>query len=170
MQSSYPALCLLSLCAFLGAQAVPASAQTETATTTASASCTLHNNLYTCDKGAFERVLASAKTAAIETGPTDAFAQNKLKSLVAAMGKTLVPHGEHPDITLLLIPVDPTGVEFNTNLAQLATLRVFAAQPDKSGRGDLVWAENYSGNPDLEWPAVVTQLVSRFRREFNLKR
>jgi hypothetical protein len=136
--------------------------------TTASATCRLRDNLYTCDRAAFQHVLATAKTAAIETGPTDAVAQQRLKRLVAAMGKTLVPRSEHPDITLLLVPVDPAGVEYNTNNAKLATLRVFAAA-GHSGRGNLVWAENYDGDTDLQWPAVVNQLVERFRTRFNIK-
>ena len=164
MKPSYSAFLLITLCAVMGAGPLCA-AQTET-TTVASAACTLHNDLYTCDKASFEHVLASAKTAAIETGRTDAYAQTKLKALVASMGKTLVPTGQHADITVLLVPVDPSGVAFNSDMAQLATLRVFAAQPDKSGRGDLVWAQNLTGNPDLEWPSVVNQLVSKFNHEF----
>lgn len=161
--------CLAGSCAVLST-ALPSFASAQTESTTATATCTLHDDLYTCDKASFQHVLTSAKTAAIETGPTDAFAQDKLKTLVAGMGKTLVPRGEHADITLLLVPVDPSGVSFNSDRAQLATLRVFAAQPDQSGRGALVWAENLNGNADTPWPAVVNQLTSQFRRDFGLKR
>lgn len=163
------AFCLAGSGALLSA-VVPFSASAQTESTTVSASCTLHNELYTCDKASFERVLATARTAAIETGPTDALAQNKLKSLVAALGKTLVPAGEHADITLLLVPVDPSGVSYTSNSDQLATLRVFAAQPDQSSRGSLVWAENLTGSADTPWPAAVSQLTSQFRHDFAVKR
>jgi hypothetical protein len=156
----------LAIGAAATATASPALAQGET---TASAACRLHNNLYTCNRAAFQRVLSNAKTVAIETGATDAIGQQKLRALVTEMGKVLVPLNQHADITLLLVPVDPAGVEYNTDNAQLATFRVFAANPGHSGRGDLVWAENYNGDIDLQWPQIINQVLSTFRSRFNIK-
>ena len=145
---------------------MPAVAQQETSV---SSGCVLNHDLYTCDRGKFLEVLGAAKTAAIETGPTDAAAQGELKKLVAQMGKTLVERDQHPDVTLLLVPIDPAGVQFNSGETRLATLRVFAAVPQKAGRGDLVWAENFTGATDLPWFAVVKRLGAQFRTHFNLK-
>ncbi len=153
----------VALCAGLAAQAF---GQAET---TLSNGCTLRKDVYTCDVGAFQRVLAGAKTAAVETGPTDALAQDRLKKLVAAAGKTLVGKGEHADVTFLLVPVDPNGVQFTSGETRLATLHVFAARPDAPGRGDLVWADNYSGTADTQWFAVVSRLISQFEDKFHIK-
>lgn len=134
-----------------------------------SSGCALRNNQYTCDQGKFAGILANAKTIAIETAPTDAVAQNQLKKLVASTGKTLVDKNDHPDLTMLLVPVDAPGVQYTSNETQLAALRVFATNANSSGRGDLVWAENYTGQVDAPWFAVVNRLVGQFRSRFKLK-
>ena len=134
-----------------------------------SAGCTLSHNEYTCDKGKFDAVLANAKTVAIQTGPTDAVAQNQLKKLVVSAGKTLVEGDQHPDLTFMLVPVDVPGVQYTSNETEIAALRVFAANPSSAGRGDLVWAENYTGQVDAPWFAVVNRLVGQFRSRFHLK-
>jgi hypothetical protein len=134
-----------------------------------SVGCTLSHDQYTCDRAKFDQVFAKAKTAAIETAPTDAVAQAQLKRLIAAAGKTLVTRNEHPDITFLLVPVDAAGVQYTSNQTQLAALRVFAASPDSAGRGNLVWAENQSGQVDAPWFAVVNRLVGQFKSRFHLK-
>ena len=134
-----------------------------------SAGCMLKNDVFTCDQGKFEQVLASAKTAAIETGRTDAFAQDQLKKLIAATGKTLVGREEHPDMTFLLVPADTSGVQYTTNRMVLGSLRVFALNPQKTGRGDMVWVDNFTGEPDTRWSLVVSRLVGQFRARFHLK-
>lgn len=130
--------------------------------------CTLNKEVYTCDRTAFLRVLAAARTAAIETGPTDAVAQDSLKKLIAAAGKTLVARGQHADLTFLLVPVDTNGVQFTTGQTNLGSLRVFSARADQPGRGSLVWAENYTGTADTQWFAVVSRLVQHFQAEFHI--
>ena len=131
-----------------------------------SAACTLKNDLYTCDKGRFEQVFAQAKTAAIETATTDAVAQNSLKKLIAASGKTLVDRSAHPDLTFLLVPTDQGGVQYTSNRSALAGLRVYAADPQKAGRGALVWVENFTGEGDTPWPMVVGRLTGQFKTQF----
>jgi hypothetical protein len=143
----------------------PALAQTETNT---SRGCTLRNDTYTCDRAVFEQALAAAKTVAIETAPADAVALQAATKLVQQMGKTVVPREEHPDMTVLLIPVDPSGVQFALD-ASLATLRFFAANPQVSGRGDLVWAETLTGQPGLPWPQIVGRTIQQFRGHFHIK-
>ena len=134
-----------------------------------SAGCTLKNDVFTCDSAKFQQVLGNAKTAAIESGPADAIAQDQLRKLVAATGKTLVGREERPDITFLLVPADMSGVQYTTNRMVLGSLRVFALNPGKAGRGDMVWAENFTGEPDTPWSLVVSRLVGQFRARFHLK-
>ena len=131
-----------------------------------SPACTLKKDLYTCDAAKFQSVLAQAKTAAIETAPTDAVAQNALKKLIAASGKTLVDHGDHPDLTFLLVPTDQSGVQYTSNQSSLAALRVYAADPQTAGRGALVWVENFSGEADTPWSLAVGRLTGPFKTRF----
>lgn len=137
--------------------------------TTLSSGCTMKNDVYTCDQAKFQAVLANAKTAAIETGITDAIAQEQLKKLIAAAGKTLVGQNDHPDITFLLSPADMSGVQYTANLGVLGSMRVFAANPAKAGRGDLVWVENFTSEADTPWSLVVSRLMSQFRKRFHVK-
>lgn len=135
-----------------------------------SSACTLKNDLYTCDKAKFEGILAQARTVAIETAPTDAVAQNALKKLIAATGKTLVDRSEHPDLTFLLVPADQSGVQYTSNRSVLAALRVYAADPQKAGRGALVWVENATGEADTPWGLSVNRVTGQFKTRFVPKR
>lgn len=142
--------------------------QTSTETTSLTSACKVANNLYTCNTGTFQQVLAQAKTAAIQTGPVDPAAQNQLKKLFSALGLAEPAGGEPADLTFLLVPVDPQGVAYNTGDTQIAALHIFA-HGSGPGRGDLVWAENFTGSPDLPWPIVVNRLVLQFRSRFHIK-
>ena len=146
--------------------AAEAIAQTETKL---SDGCTLNRDVYTCNKDKFVAVLANAKTAKIEVGPTDKMGEASLTKLIGQLGKTVVPRDQHADITFLMIPIDPSGVAYNTGDTQIATLRVFAAGPDEPGRGALVWAENFTGPEDLQWFTVVNRLILQFKDRFHIK-
>jgi hypothetical protein len=143
-------------------------AQTSTETTSFASACKLANNLYTCNTASFQQALAQAKTAAIETGPVDPAAQAQLKKLFESLGKTEPVAGEPADLTFLLVPVDPQGVAFNTGDTQIAALHIFSRRSG-TGRGDLIWAENFTGSQDLPWPIVVTRLISQFKAHFHIK-
>ncbi len=135
-----------------------------------SAGCTLSHNEYTCDKGKFDAMLANAKTVAIETGAHGCSGSEPVEEAGGSRGKdTGCQRDQHPDLTLLLVPVDAPGVQYTSNETQIAALRVFAANPASAGRGDLVWAENYTGQVDAPWFAVVNRLVGQFKSRFHLK-
>jgi hypothetical protein len=142
--------------------------QTSTETTSLAPACKVANNLYTCNTASFQQALAQAKTAAIETGPVDPAAQEQLKKLFESLGKIPPAPGEPADLTFLLVPVDPQGVAFNTGDTQIAALHIFARRSG-TGRGDLIWAENFTGSQDLPWPIVVTRLISQFKAHFHIK-
>ena len=68
-----------------------------------------------------------------------------------------------------MIPVDDQGV-LNDSLggASLGTLRIYTVTPD-GARGHLLWAETFSGERDLPWPAVVRGLILQFQSRFHIK-
>jgi hypothetical protein len=69
----------------------------------------------------------------------------------------------------LLMPTGEQGVIYTSpGDLDLGTLRVYMAAADGS-RGHLVWAETFSGKPDLPWPAVVRGLVMQFQSRFHIK-
>jgi hypothetical protein len=143
-------------------------AQTSSQTTNIASACKLADNLYTCNIASFQQILGQAKTAAIETGPVDPAAQTQLKKLFVSLALA-EPAAEAPaDLTFLLVPVDPRGVAFNTGDTQIAALHVFA-HTSGTGRGDLVWAENFTGSEDLPWPIVVNRLILQFKTHFHIK-
>lgn len=129
--------------------------------------CQLAHEMYTCNLAEFQQILANAKTAKIETGPVDPFAQTQLKKLFVALGKSAPAEDQPADLTFLLIPIDPNAVRIGGGETQVATLRVFA-RGSGSGRGDLVWVENFSAQEDLPWPAVVNRLIGQFRNRFHV--
>jgi hypothetical protein len=159
---------IASLAAVLSASLASSLAAAQTETTTSHV-CNLRNDAYTCDRAAFQQALDAAKTIAIETGPADAVALQAATRLVQQMGKTVVPREQHPDMTLLLIPVDSNGVQYATTEADLATLRFFVPNPQSTGRGDIVWVETLSGQPGLPWPQIVARMVAQFRGHFHTK-
>lgn len=123
---------------------------------------------YTCNTGNFQQALGQAKTAAIETGPVDPAGQNLLKQLIATLGLSAPAAGEPADITFLLSPVTPAGVAYSTGDTQIAALRIFARRTGP-GRGELIWAENFTGAEDLPWPIVAYRLVMQFKTRFHIR-
>jgi hypothetical protein len=143
-------------------------AQAPTETTSLAPGCKVANNLYTCNTESFQQTLAKAKTAAIQTGPVDPAAQAQLKKLFVALGLTAPAEGQPADLTFLLVPVDAQSVAYNTGDTAVGALHIFA-HGSGPGRGDLVWAENFTGSQDLPWPIVVNRLVLQFRSRFHIK-
>ena len=131
--------------------------------------CTLRDHIYKCDGAAFQRALAGAKTIAIETHNSDAFAQSALRTFVTGkLGKTVAEPGQPADLVFLMIPTPPEGVVDGSNDALLGTLRIYTATPQGT-RGQLLWAETYSGQMDMPWPAVVRRLLLQLQSHFHLK-
>ena len=123
--------------------------------------CTLEKQVYTCDWQAFVQRLDKAHTVAIETQQIDRFTARQLRELVGELGKTVAEEDQLGDLTMLLIPMQPTGVHIGPNGEALATLRIYASAPG-TPRGTLLWAETYTGQPDRPWPATVHALIEQF--------
>jgi hypothetical protein len=131
--------------------------------------CVLKDHVYTCDGAAFQKALASANAVVIETHNADGVARSQLTNLVTKkLGKTIAPAGSPADLDFLLIPTSETGVINGAMDADLGTLRVYTSGPD-GGRGHLLWAENFSGIPNMPWPAVVHGLILQFQSRFHIK-
>jgi hypothetical protein len=123
--------------------------------------CTLEKQVYTCDWQAFLPQFEKARTVAIETRQIDRFTARQLREMVDELGKSVTPEGEQGDLTILLIPVDSTGVHIGPAGEPLATLRIYRSLPG-APRGRLLWAETYTGQPDRPWPMTVHALIEQF--------
>jgi hypothetical protein len=136
---------------------------------TDAASCTLKDHVYHCNGAAFQTMLMSAKAVSIEAHNADGVARSQLTDLLTKkLNKTIATKGGRADLIFLMVPIDPSGIVNGTGDAELGTLRVYSAETDGT-RGDLVWAETYSGTQDLPWPAVVRGLILRFQSHFPIR-
>ena len=123
--------------------------------------CTLVKEVYTCDWAGFVQRLDKAKSVAVETQQLDRFTAKQLRELVGELGKTVANEDQLGDLTMLLIPLQSTGVHIGPAGEPLATLRIYASLPG-TPRGTLLWAETYTGQPDRPWPSTVHSLVEQF--------
>lgn len=147
---------ILACCPTIRAQGTPAA-------------CSLQDHVYTCDAAAFHKALVAAKTVSIETHSVDRLAAAQLKSLLLKhLDKSVVPEGSPADLIFLLIPIDSDGVHVGSAASDLGTLRIYSATPD-GARQALLWAETYTGQPDIPWPAVVNALIAQFRKRFSIR-
>jgi hypothetical protein len=139
---------------------VPVWAQTELSDPHAGG-CLAKNG--SCDKAAFQKIFADAKTFAVETRPKkdDLMGAGQVTRAIAAMGKTIQPEGP-ADLTFVLVHVDTTGVFDGAAGTALASLRIFRGSADAGG---LFWTETFSGQTDMPWPNVVNSLLQQFRGE-----
>ena len=124
--------------------------------------CTLEKQVYTCNWQAFLPQLHRAKSIAIETQQIDRNTAKQLRELIGELGKSVAPEGQLGDLTMLLIPMQPTGVHFGPTGEPLATLRIYSPLPG-APRGTLLWAETYTGQPDRPWPMTVHALIEQFK-------
>src|SRR5580698_5339333 len=145
--------CLLVLAAgvAIGAWAGRACAQNESGGVDAG-SCTLKDHIYRCDPARFHEALLGAQTVAIDVHNADGVARVQLTDLITKkLNKTVAQPNTHADLVFLMIPIEPTGVVEGGISPDLGTLRVYSSTPE--GRPQhLLWAETYSGTPDLPWP------------------
>ncbi len=132
-------------------------------------SCTLKDHMYSCNGAAFQSMLLSAKTVAVEAHNADGVARSQLMGLLTKkLNKTIATKGVAADLIFLMMPIDPSGIVNGVGDAELGTLRVYSPAADGT-RGHLVWAETFSGTQDLPWPAVVHGLILRFQSHFHIK-
>lgn len=152
----------------MGVFAGPACAQNESLGQDAG-HCTLKDHIYTCDGARFHEALLSAQTVAIDVHNWDGVARVQVTDLVTKkLNKTLAQPGMQADLVFLMIPIDPSGVMNGAVDSDLGTLRIYTSTPE--GRpAHLLWAETYSGMPDLPWPAVVRGLIRQFQAHFQIK-
>lgn len=132
--------------------------------------CVLKDHVYSCNGAAFQTALRNATTVAVETHNADGVARAQLKDLVTKkLAKTIAPAGSPVDLLFLLIPVGDSGVIYSgSGGADLGTLRVYSATPDGE-RGHLLWAETFSSQQYMPWPAVVHGLILQFQSRFHIK-
>ncbi len=128
------------------------------------AGCVQHNGGYVCNWSNFKLAFDRARTVAIETGRMERSTAAQLRSLAAALGKT-PSEGASADLTLMVLPAEPTGVNVGPADHDLATLRVYAPSRDSS-RGVLLWVETLRGQGDRPWPAEVHALITQFQERF----
>jgi hypothetical protein len=127
--------------------------------------CTLEKtDYYQCNDDAFRHLLAVSKSVRVDTGRMDVYGQKQMVKLVANLGKKLVEPEQRPDLVFELTWIDRSGrIDFGPGDVAVARLNVY--DPSR-GRGDnsLVWVDTLSGQEDLPWPSVVTQLLQQFQR------
>ena len=133
------------------------------------AGCVQHNGGYVCNWSNFKLAFDRARTVAIETGRMERSTAAQLRTLVAALGKT-PSEGASADLTLMVLPAEPTGVNVGPADHDLATLRVYAPSGDSSSgdssRRVLLWAETLRGQGARPWPAEVHALITQFQERF----
>ena len=163
------ALLFLTAVLWAGLAGPLAMAQSETGSENLG-SCTLRDHVYRCDGAAFQKALADAKTASIETHNVDGVARSQLTNLITKkLGKTVAAQGAAPDLVFLMIPTGQDGmVNTGPGGTDLGTLRIYSATAD-GAKGHLLWAETYSGEQDMPWPAVVHGLIAQFQARFHIK-
>jgi hypothetical protein len=129
------------------------------------AGCVQQKGSYLCNWSSFKLNFERAHTVAVEVSPMDRPTAHQVDAMLAQLGKTHVPEGRASDLTVLLMPVDPTGVNIGPMDHELATLRIYAPG-EGSPRGTLLWAETLKGQGDRPWPAQVHALISQFEDRF----
>jgi hypothetical protein len=167
-QSSFGCFVFVVVGAAMGVLTASACAQNESLGQDAGG-CTLKEHIYTCDGARFHQALLSAQTVAIQVHNSDGVARAQVTDLVTKkLNKSVAPPGTQADLVFLMIPIDPSGVMDGSVSASLGTLRVYSSTPEGKP-GHLLWAETYTGMPDLPWPAVARGLIRQFQTRFQIK-
>jgi hypothetical protein len=152
----------------MGPLTISACAQNESGGVDAGA-CTLKEHIYTCDGAKFHQALESARTVAIQVHNSDGVARSQLTDMVTRkLNKTVAQPGTQADLVFMMIPIETSGIVNGAVNSDLGTLRVYSSTTD--GRPEhLLWAETYTGMPDLPWPAVVHRLITQFQSRFKIR-
>lgn len=128
--------------------------------------CALQRGEYHCDWSQLRLAFDRAHTVAVRTDPMDRATLRQLHTLVDQLGKTPAMPDQSPDLTFMLVPVEPTGVNLGPGDHDLATLRVYAPVAG-SERGALLWVETLRGQGDRPWPAQAHLLIEQFQARFH---
>ena len=132
----------------------------------ARAGCTLDfQDHFRCDREAFQKRLAAAHTAHVETDRLDLFAHRRTQALVEGLGKTVATPEQRPDLVFELAPIDRTGrLNLSPAAVALATLTVYDVSPGTGTRAR-IWVETLDGDADKPWPGVVADLLRKFQAD-----
>jgi hypothetical protein len=169
---AHPSLIAIAIL-LLGLSPAPVRGQSQTSTEDLGG-CTLKDHVYHCDGAVLQKALSAAGSVAIETHNLDGVARDRLTTFVTSkLGKTVVAPGAPADLSFLMLPVDDQGIGTgfhtdSTGAPNLGTLRIYTVTPAGS-RGHLLWAETFSGNANMPWPAVVRGLILQFQSRFHVK-
>lgn len=128
--------------------------------------CTLDfQDHFRCNRDAFQKRLAAAHTARIDTDRLDLFAHKRTQELVEGLGKTIAAPEQRPDLVFDLAPIDRTGrVNLSSAAVALATLTVYDTSMGIGARSR-IWVETIDGDADKPWPGVVTDLIRKFEAD-----
>ncbi|MEK6396470.1 MAG: hypothetical protein V4734_00155 [Terriglobus sp.] len=108
-------------------------------------------------------MLHRARAVRVESGRMDAYGRKQITTLVEDMGKTLVAPEQRADLIFQLAWIDRSGrIDFGPGDVAVARLNIYDPSRGEGDRG-LVWVETLTGQEDLPWPSMVTQLVHQFQ-------
>lgn len=126
--------------------------------------CTLEKtDYYQCNSDAFQHLLAVSKNIRVDTGRMDSYGRRQMTKLVADLGKQLVAPEQRPDLVFELSWIDRSGrIDFGPGDVAVARLNIYDPSRGQGERG-LVWVETLTGQQDLPWPSMVTQLLQQFQ-------
>ena len=127
--------------------------------------CVQNKGTYQCNWSSFKLAFDRAHTVALETQPIDRSTGRQVGTLLDELGKTRL-EGQTADLTMLVIPMDPSGMNLGPADHDLATLRIYAPR-EGTARGILLWAETLRGQGDRPWPAQVHALLMQFQDRFS---
>ncbi|HEY4355671.1 MAG TPA: hypothetical protein VGN16_07995 [Acidobacteriaceae bacterium] len=130
--------------------------------------CTKYKTMYRCNWREFHRWLPHLHSVTVETDPMDRAAAGQLRELAAAMGKGVATPASPADLTFVLKPVEPTGIDFGPADRDLATLQIYSGNA-VTGNRTLLWVETYRGQADKPWPLVVRALIDQFQQRLSAK-
>jgi hypothetical protein len=134
------------------------------AQTPASLGCTESKGYYHCNDVAFLAYLKNANTVTVESKPFDRGTMKSLSDLARAMNKTEAPQAaEQPaDLTIVLEKTPEEGMFYGPGGRELASLYVYS-KSRQGTLGQLIWVEEFFGQPDMPWPTVVYNIIRQFK-------
>jgi len=99
----------------------------------------------------------------VESKPFDRGTLKSLSDLARTMNKTEVP--QSADLTIVLEKTPEEGMFYGPGGRELASLYVFSRgrQDSQGAHGQLIWVEEFFGQPDMPWPTVVYDILRQFK-------